>query len=84
MRGLRRGRLEVGTLWAGWEVLRRAAGHELDLDALQREFPGLPDALVAILREVVTPAQPPSSPPPMPEIEGDIDSGWEAYSYLLG
>ena len=82
-RGVRRGRLEMGTLWGGWEGLRRTAGAELDLDALQREFPWLPDELVAILREVIAPVRPPPVSPPVPETVVDV-SGWDGNPYVPG
>ena len=81
--GARHGRFETGTAWLAWELLRLKLGHELDFDGMQEEFPGVPDALPALLRGVTAPvaAQPASSAAPVPSHE--VDSV-DAYSYLTG
>ena len=73
--------------WGLWELLRRKLGHELDVDRLQEEFPGLPDELVTILREVTAPVPPLPMPPatpapaPAPAPSYEVDSV-DDYSYL--
>ena len=81
--GARHGRFETGAAWCAWELLRLKLGHELDFDGMQEEFPGVPDALPALLRGVTAPvaAQPASSAAPVPSHE--VDSV-DAYSYLTG
>ena len=81
--GARHGRFETGTAWLAWELLRLKLGHELDFGGMQEEFPGVPDALPALLRGVTAPvaAQPASSAAPVPSHE--VDSV-DAYSYLTG